>query len=80
MLLEEELPECHNRTQIDAIAEKFCSNHATSKTARKRLSRTLFLVPRVRLDLLPYYSRLAAIMDRVFSDVSAPLVKELAEE
>ena len=77
VLLEEELPECHNRTQIDAIAEKFCSNHATSKTARKRLSRTLFLVPRVRLDLLPYYSRLAAIMDRVFSDVSAPLVKEL---
>lgn len=77
MLLEEELPECHNRTQIDAIAEKFCSNHATSKTARKRLSRTLFLVPRVRLDLLPYYSRLATIMDRVFSDISAPLVKEL---
>jgi len=77
VLLEEELPECHNRAQIDAIAEKFCSNHATSKTARKRLSRTLFLVPRVRLDLLPYYSRLAAIMDRVFSDVSAPLVKEL---
>ena len=77
VLLEEELPECHNRTQIDAIAEKFCSNHATSKTARKRLSRTLFLVPRVRLDLLPYYSRLAAIMDRVFSDVSTPLVKEL---
>ena len=77
VLLEQELPEIHNRNQVDALAEKFCSNHATSKTARKRLSRTLFLVPRVRLDLLPYYSRLAAVMDRVFSDISVPLVQEL---
>ena len=77
VLLEQELPECHNRAQIDAVAEKFCSNHATTKAARKRLSRTLFLVPRVRLDLLPYYARLAAIMDKVFDDISAPLVSEL---
>lgn len=79
-LLEDELPECCRREQVDELTEKFCVKHGTSKNARKRLANTLFLVPRTRLDLLPYYSRLTAILDRVFPDVSASLVKELEQQ
>lgn len=80
VLLEEELPECHRREQIDEVTEKFCTNHGSSKNSRKRLSRTLFLVPRNRFDLLPYYSRMAATVDRLFSDVAKPLVTELEQQ
>jgi len=62
------------------VTEKFCTNHGSSKNARKRLSRTLFLVPRNRFDLLPFYSRLAATVDRVWSDISSPLVTELEQQ
>jgi regulator of nonsense transcripts 2 len=80
VLIEQELPDCNRRETVDELAEKFCANHGASKTSRKRLSKTLFLVPRTRLDLLPYYSRLAAILDRIFSDVAAPMVQELENQ
>ncbi|GKY98843.1 hypothetical protein MPSEU_000840300 [Mayamaea pseudoterrestris] len=81
MLLEQELPECHQRAQIDELTERFCTNHGSSKSARKRLIRTLFLVPRNRLDLLPYYSRMAATIDRIWPDVVAELlVSELEQQ
>ena len=80
VLLEQELPECSRREQVDEVAEKFCVNHGTSKNSRKRLSKTLFLVPRTRLDLLPFYSRLAAVLDRVFPDIPSPLVTDLEQQ
>ena len=40
--------------------------------------KTLFLVPRSRLDLLLYYSRFAAIIDRVYLD--STLVEELEHQ
>jgi len=80
VLLEQELPECNRREQIDEIAEKFCTNNGSSKNSRKRLSKTLFLVPRTRLDLLPYYSRMSAILDRVWPDITPPLVKDLEQQ
>jgi regulator of nonsense transcripts 2 len=80
VLLEQDLPECNRREAVDEIAEKFCTNHCASKNSRKRLSKALFLVPRTRLDLLPYYARLAAIVDRVYADVSTPLVTELEQQ
>jgi len=80
VLLEEELPECHRREQLDELTEKFCTNHGSSKNSRKRLSRTLFLVPRSRLDLLPYYSRMAATVDRVWTDIASPLVADLEHQ
>mmetsp|Transcript_13275 Transcript_13275/g.18799 ORF Transcript_13275/g.18799 Transcript_13275/m.18799 type:complete len:1272 (-) Transcript_13275:7-3822(-) len=79
-LLEDELPECCRREQVDEIAERFCVKYGASKNSRKRLSKTLFLVPRTRLDLLPYYSRLAAILDRVYPDVSASLLKSIQQQ
>lgn len=80
VLLEQELPECIRREEVDALAEKFCVNHSRSKTARKRLTKALFQVPRARLDLLPHYSRIAAIMDRIYPDISAPLATELEQQ
>ena len=80
VLLEQELPECNRREEVDELAEKFCVNHGRSKAARKRLTKALFQVPRARLDLLPYYSRIAAIMDRIYPDVSSPLATELEQQ
>ena len=80
VLLEQELPECSRREQLDEIAEKFCTNHGSSKNSRKRLAQTLFHVPRTRLDLLPYYARMAATLSRVWPDVSASLVTDLEQQ
>jgi regulator of nonsense transcripts 2 len=80
VLLEQELPECSRREQIDEIAEKFCTNHGSAKNSRKRLSQTLFLVPRTRLDLLPYYSRLSATLSRVWPDLTSSLVTDLEQQ
>jgi regulator of nonsense transcripts 2 len=79
-LLEQELPEVSRREQIDEIAEKFCTNNGSVRNSRKRLSKALFLVPRNRLDLLPYYSRMAAILDRVWPDIAPPVVKDLEQQ
>jgi len=80
VLIEQDLPECNRRDKIDELAETFCTNHGASKNSRKRLEKALFLVPRSRLDLIPYYSRLAAIFDRVFLDITTPLVTELEQQ
>lgn len=80
VLLEQELPECSRREQIDEISEKFCTNHGSSKNARKRLSETLFHVPRARLDLLPYYSRMAATLGRVWPDIGDSLLVDLEQQ
>jgi regulator of nonsense transcripts 2 len=80
VLLEQELPECSRREQIDEISEKFCTNHGSSKNARKRLSQTLFHVPRARLDLLPYYSRMAATLGRVWPDIGDALLIDLEQQ
>lgn len=80
LLIDQELPESNRRDKIDQLAEKFCVNHGASKNSRKRLQRALFLVPRSRLDLLPYYSRISAVFDRVFPDIAAPLVTDLEQQ
>lgn len=79
-LLEQELPECNRREQIDELSEKFCTNHGSSKNSRKRLTKTLFMVPRSRLDLLPYYSRMAATVDRVWRDITPKLIGDLEQQ
>lgn len=62
------------------MSEKFCTNHGSSKNSRKRLGRTLFLVPFTRLDLLPYYSRMTATLDRIWPDIASTLVMELEQQ
>lgn len=80
VLLEQELPECNRREQVDELTDKFCTNHGSAKNSRKRLSKALFEVPRARLDLLPYYARMTATLDRVWTDIAEPLVVALEQQ
>ncbi|XP_078053148.1 UPF2 regulator of nonsense mediated mRNA decay [Augochlora pura] len=66
------LPNCVNREMIDNAAVHFLMSLNT-KHNKKKLVKALFGVSRIRLDLLPFYSRLAAILYRVMPDVGNDL-------
>ena len=66
------LPEMTNRTMIDSAAVEFA--FLNSKAARKRLVKHLGAVSRNRSDLLPYYARLTAAINRYCPDVGAGVV------
>ncbi|KAJ8381550.1 hypothetical protein SKAU_G00023280 [Synaphobranchus kaupii] len=68
----QQLPNCVNRDLIDKAAMDFCMNMNT-KANRRKLVRALFTVPRQRLDLLPFYSRLVATLHPCMSDVAEDL-------
>ncbi|XP_076337894.1 UPF2 regulator of nonsense mediated mRNA decay isoform X2 [Tachypleus tridentatus] len=70
---------CVNREMIDQAAVDFCMNLNT-KPNRKKLVRTLFLVPRTRLDLLPFYARFVATLNPCMPDVSNDLVTLLKQD
>ncbi|KRZ67531.1 Regulator of nonsense transcripts 2, partial [Trichinella papuae] len=62
------LPLLINRDMIDQAAIEYAT-HLNTKSNRRRLIKTLFEVHRSRLDLLPFYGRLIAILDPVFPDI-----------
>ncbi|XP_077356522.1 regulator of nonsense transcripts 2 [Festucalex cinctus] len=72
----QQLPNCVNRDLIDKGAMDFCMNMNT-KSNRRKLVRALFTVPRQRLDLLPFYSRLVATLHPCMSDVAEDLCSML---
>ncbi|XP_034837774.1 regulator of nonsense transcripts 2 isoform X3 [Maniola hyperantus] len=74
-----ELPNCINREVIDNAAVDFVLNLNT-KNNRKKLTRVLFSVARTRLDLLPFYSRFAAILYPVLPDVCVDLCQMLKQD
>ncbi|KAL0895006.1 hypothetical protein ABMA27_013477 [Loxostege sticticalis] len=74
-----ELPNCINRELIDNAAVDFVLNLNT-KNNRKKLTRVLFSVARTRLDLLPFYSRFAAILYPVLPDVCLDLCQMLKQD
>ncbi|GBP06021.1 Regulator of nonsense transcripts 2 [Eumeta japonica] len=74
-----ELPNCINRELIDNAAVDFVLNLNT-KNNRKKLTRVLFSVARTRLDLLPFYSRFAAILYPVLPDVCVDLCQMLKQD
>lgn len=57
---------------------EFC--YLNSKANRKKLVRALFNVPRTSLELLPYYSRMAATLSTCMKDVPTILVSMLEDE
>ncbi|XP_033096855.1 regulator of nonsense transcripts 2-like isoform X2 [Anneissia japonica] len=67
---------CVNREFIDSAAVEFVMNYNT-KANRKKLVKTLFNVPRTRLDLLSFYSRLVATLFPCMPDVATDLVDRL---
>lgn len=70
---------CVNRDMIDKAAFNFCTNLNTKYT-RKKLVRALFTVPRTRLDLLPFYSRLVATLAPIMPTVANDLVQLLKQD
>lgn len=74
-----DLSNCVNREKIDHVAKEFCLNLNT-KTHRKRLVNALFQVQRTRLDLLPFYSRLVAILNPIIPEISTDLNSLLLNE
>ncbi|XP_071041513.1 regulator of nonsense transcripts 2 isoform X3 [Parasteatoda tepidariorum] len=70
---------CVNREIIDQAATDFCMNLNT-RPNRKKLVRALFLVPRTRLDLLPFYARFVAILNPCMPDVATDLVTMLKQD
>lgn len=73
------LPNCINKEMIDNAAIEFLMTH-NYKNYRKKLVKALFNVPRTRLDLLPLYSRLVAILHPVMPDVANELVHLLKND
>ena len=73
------LPNSVNRDFIDQAAEDFIMKLNT-KGNRKKLVRELFNVNRIRLDLLPFYSRLVATLAPCLPDVPQDLVWLLKKE
>lgn len=73
------LPNCINRDLIDSAAMEFCLRLNT-KPNRKKLVRALFLVPRTRLDLLPFYARLMATLQPLMPDLATDLVNMLRQD
>lgn len=74
-----QLPNCVNRELIDKAAKDFCMNLNT-KSNRKRLVNALFQVQRTRLDLLPFYSRLVAILNPCMPEVAENLSNYLKND
>lgn len=68
----EQLPKCVNREMIDNLAIEFLI-YLNTKNNRKKLVKALFSVPRTRVDLLPFYTRLVAILNPLMPEVALEL-------
>lgn len=73
------LSSCVSREHVDKAALTFCTNLNT-KVNRNKLIRALFSVPRNRLDLLPFYARLAKTLQSVMPHVASDLVSALKQD
>ncbi|XP_075552424.1 UPF2 regulator of nonsense mediated mRNA decay isoform X1 [Dermacentor variabilis] len=70
---------CVSREMVDQAAEQFCMSLNT-KPNRNKLIKALFLVPRTRLDLLPFYARFVATLAPCMPDVANDLVSMLKQD
>lgn len=73
------LTNCVTKELIDSAAIDFLLN-CNTKNNRKKLSRAVFGVQRTRLDLLPFFARLVAIINLVNRDVVIELISLLKNE
>ena len=71
MSIMERLLSCESAEMADGIAEDFC--YCNSKGSRRRLARELVRAPWERQSVLPYYSRIVAILGACMPDI-IPLV------
>lgn len=75
----EQLPKCVNREMIDNLAIEFLI-YLNTKNNRKKLVKVLFSVPRTRVDLLPFYTRLVAILNPIMPEVALELCSLLKSD
>lgn len=73
------LTQCVNRDMVDKAATNFVTNLNTKKN-RNKLVRTLFQVPRIRLDLLPFYARLVKTLHPLMPHVANDLITLLKQD
>ncbi|SNX86027.1 related to NMD2 - Nonsense-mediated mRNA decay protein 2 [Melanopsichium pennsylvanicum] len=72
------LPDMTNRSMIDSAAVDFA--FIATKPARRKLVKHLASLPRNRIDLAPYYARLAATLNKYMPDIGAGLTAPLEDE
>lgn len=72
------LPDMTNRSMIDSAAVDFA--FIATKPARRKLIKYLASLPRNRIDLAPYYARLAATLNRYMPDIGSGLTSLLEDE
>lgn len=72
------LPEFTNKDMADQAAIDFA--FLNSKASRNRMIKALEEVPKGRSDLLPFYSRLIAILAKYMPDISQTIVSYLDDE
>lgn len=73
------LSQCVNQDMIDKAATNFVTNLNTKKN-RNKLVRTVFSVPRIRLDLLPLYSRLVKTLYPLMPHIANDLITLLRQD
>ncbi|KAG8863367.1 hypothetical protein FRB96_008859 [Tulasnella sp. 330] len=72
------MPDVTNRESIDQMAVDFA--FLNSKASRKRLVKFLTQVQKHRTDLMPYYARLVATLNRYMPDIATDLVAYLEDQ
>lgn len=72
------LPDMSNKAMIDTAAVDFA--FLNSKAARRRLIKDMAAVPRHRSDLLPYYARLIATLNKYMPDIGQGILAHLDDE
>jgi regulator of nonsense transcripts 2 len=70
--------EAMNRDAIDKLAVEFC--YLNSKAARGKIVKALLSVSRMRLDLLPHFSRFIASLKPYMPDISSAIVETLLKK
>ncbi|KAK9466103.1 armadillo-type protein [Lipomyces arxii] len=72
------LQEMATREVVDQIAIDFC--FLNSRASQNRLLRALQAVPKTRQDLIPFYARLIATLNRNIPDIGNTMVEYLQKE
>ena len=63
---------------VDEIATEFC--RLNSKASRNRMLKSIRVIPKNRLDLIPYFARLVATLAKYMPDIAQGVVTWLAAE
>ena len=72
------LQNCSSKESIDKATIDFC--YVNTKKSRKVLTEELYKVPKNRLELIPYYSRMVATLNQYFPKLSDRLLTKLINE